>query len=113
MLPYQAISLLKKPNKSAAKVFQSQCTVSTKPPGCAGVWSACSEAAASPFCVISVGRGLGGTLWCMTADLSAGGWKGDPKAFSGVVGELLQEPVQPRSRNMQGRRLVLPVICSV
>lgn len=49
----------------------------------------------------------------MTADLSAGGWKGDPKAFSGVVGELLQEPVQPRSRNMQGRRLVLPVICSV
>lgn len=49
----------------------------------------------------------------MTADLPAGGWKGDPKAFLGVVGELLQEPVQPRSRNMQGRRLVLPVICSV
>lgn len=27
----------------------------------------------------------------MAADLSAGGWKGDPKAFSGGVGELLQE----------------------
>lgn len=49
----------------------------------------------------------------MTADLSAGGWKGDPKAFSGRVGELLWEPVQPRSRNMQGMRLVLPVICNV
>lgn len=69
---YQAISLLKKLNKSTAKVFQSQSTVSTKPPDCAGVQSACSEAAASPFCVTPVGRGLGGR-WCMAADLSGGG----------------------------------------
>lgn len=47
----------------------------------------------------------------MTEDLSAGGW--NSKAFSGVVGELLQEPVQPRSRNTQSMRLVLPVICNV
>lgn len=39
-----------------------------------------------------------------------------PKVFSGVTGELLQESVQPR-RNVQGTRLVLPVlklvICNV
>ena len=38
----------------------------------------------------------------------------DPKVFSGVTGELLQESVHPRSRNVvQGTRLVLPVLKQV
>lgn len=53
--------------------------------------------------------GLGGHC-CMVCQLLGG--RGSQSILT-VAGELLQGSVQSRSRNMQGVRLVLPVICNV
>lgn len=68
--------------------------------------------------MVSVGRGLGHVGVHVYRPVDWRVEESDPKALLGVTGELLQESVQPRSRNtLQGMRLVLPVlklvICNV
>lgn len=76
-----------------------------------------------PWFIYQWAEVLGGfgdrTLGCMSTDLSAGGWKKEIPKYSREwqVSYCRRESVQPRSRNVQSTRLVLPVlklvICNV